>query len=101
MFTIKACHLDGPVWVGGVREIHTVHTEPAGTSAWDWISTPIGKAVLDRTGEVGFRNTGEVPADCGWTLLRVVTEADGAYNLIVPSDLTFIMNDVGVTIDRI
>lgn len=98
MFTIKACHETGPVWISGIVEVHTVQTFE-GIDPLDWLSSDDGKETLARTGEQGLRITGRI-GDSPWALLRVVT-FDNAYNLAVPSDLTFLMNEAGATIDRI
>lgn len=100
MFTIKACHETGAVWIGGVTEVHTVTAEPGDIHPYDWMSTAEGKGVLDSLGEVGIRLSGAIDDGMPWTLLRVFT-ADNAYNLVVPTHFAFLLNESGTTIDRI
>lgn len=100
MFTIKACHAAGAVWIGGVIEVHTVTTEPGEIHPYDWMSTAEGKGVLDSIGEAGVRLSGPIDDGTPWTLLRVFRQ-DNAYNLVVPTRYTFILNEAGATIDRI
>ncbi len=98
MFTIKAMHESGPVWIGGISELHTVESRIG--DPLDWLASKEGQAVLDRTGDQGVRITGRI-TDQPWSLLRVVPAEGESYNLIVPADLTFILNEAGATIDRI
>lgn len=98
MFTIKACHEAGPVWIGGVTEVHTIERFE-GIDPLDWLAEDDAKRILGRTGEIGLRVNGSI-GDSPWVLVRVLTPTE-AYNLAVPEGLTFIMNDAGATIDRI
>lgn len=101
MFTIKACHTDGPVWIGGISEIRTVTDEPGEVHPYDWMASDEGKEVLAGIGEgYGLRLSGTLDDGQPWTLLRVVGD-DRASNLVVPSNYTFLLNEQGSTIDRI